>query len=291
MIRHSPVKHADLRINRKITFVILNNTQVKVVWKPFGYNKLLLAIFGLFFDGARGMLVGFIIGSILDGEVIFKEQPKKVIDWRVSYLMLGAFVLQSPGVGSRVSSAHIKNTISNFFGEAYATSRMAFMYELLKQRIQVAQICNHMRTEASIEERKKCLRYLFELAEIEGVETHQLHHSINYVAARFDVEFNDVQDIYRAFLNSRRTKQEYKKEEKKTYTNAGNSTSDALLFGKLNLTPSATEKQVRKAYYALAKKYHPDSNPNAGPTEKKQLEAKLREVIEAYEAICEKRGW
>lgn len=48
----------------------------------------------------------------------------------------------------------------------------------------------------------------------------------------------------------------------------------------LGLSPGASEAEVKKVYHALAKKYHPDSNPGD-----KAAEAKMKEVNAAYDAI------
>lgn len=49
----------------------------------------------------------------------------------------------------------------------------------------------------------------------------------------------------------------------------------------LGVTKSATEAEIKKAYRALAKKYHPDMNKEAG------AEAKFKEVQEAYEVLSD----
>lgn len=48
----------------------------------------------------------------------------------------------------------------------------------------------------------------------------------------------------------------------------------------LGVSPSATEDEIKKAYRALAKKYHPDVN-NGSP----EAEAKMKEVNEAYSQV------
>src|SRR5690349_22868288 len=54
----------------------------------------------------------------------------------------------------------------------------------------------------------------------------------------------------------------------------------------LGVSRSAKEEEIKKSYRKLARKYHPDLNPN-----NKQAEEKFKEVQEAYEVLgdAEKR--
>ena len=52
-------------------------------------------------------------------------------------------------------------------------------------------------------------------------------------------------------------------------------------FSILGVTPSATRPEVRRAYRALARRYHPDVNPGPDAT------SKMRHINWAYEVLCD----
>lgn len=50
----------------------------------------------------------------------------------------------------------------------------------------------------------------------------------------------------------------------------------------LQVTPAATKDEIRKAYRALARKYHPDANPN-----NKAAEEKFKQINDAYTILSD----
>lgn len=50
----------------------------------------------------------------------------------------------------------------------------------------------------------------------------------------------------------------------------------------LGVSKTATQDEIKQAFRKLARKYHPDVNPN-----NKQAEARFKEVSEAYEVVSD----
>lgn len=55
-------------------------------------------------------------------------------------------------------------------------------------------------------------------------------------------------------------------------------------YSVLGISPSASEDEIKKAYRALAKKYHPDVNQGSA-----EAERRMKEVNEAYSAVMKMR--
>ena len=60
-----------------------------------------------------------------------------------------------------------------------------------------------------------------------------------------------------------------------------NKTSGKDYYNTLEITPQATENELKKAYRRLALKWHPDKN------KEQDAEQKFKEISEAYEVLSD----
>jgi DnaJ like chaperone protein len=58
----------------------------------------------------------------------------------------------------------------------------------------------------------------------------------------------------------------------------------------LEISPNATDEEVKKAYRTMAKKFHPDRLSHLGEEYQKAAKEKFQEIANAYEKIKNQRG-
>ena len=61
-------------------------------------------------------------------------------------------------------------------------------------------------------------------------------------------------------------------------------------YAVLEISPSATDDEVRSAYRRMAMKNHPDKVATLGPEVQKAAADKFRQIQDAYETIKKERG-
>ncbi len=94
-------------------------------------------------------------------------------------------------------------------------------------------------------------------------------------------EYYRLKQIYLSKEYSWQTKNERKQQTRQT---SGNE-----YYKILGLTPTATEQEIKARFRQLAKKYHPDRQPNE--TLKQQATEQFRIILQAYEQIKKQRGF
>ncbi len=276
-----------MRFNKDLKIVIYDAADGKLIFKPFGYHKLLLAAFGFLLDSGEGFIAGFIIGCIFDCKWTPTHQAPKHADLRLNYLMLGAFILQASGVEMKLSPDTIRQRLVKQFGEAYVEKRFTFFRELLRQRIQVEAICDSMRNSIPEKEKISIIQFLYELSVHTAADYNKLNAAIFYIGGRMNVDTNAVKQLAAKYTAGRRTHST--SSQNGSNKNAAPSANDP--YSILGVQHNCDLRELKKAYHSMAKKYHPDAHPGISAAEKNKMMEKFRLITEAYETIKEEHGW
>lgn len=252
-------------------------------------GKWILGGLGFVLYGPIGALIGVLIGSVVDaaGNMLtagsdstpHTEQKKAytrtnnqrttVGDIRVSMVVLFACVMKADGKVMKSEVNYIKPFLLRNYGEDGAKEALHFLRELLQKEINPIAVSQQIAQNVTYSTRLEIIHILFDLAQADGQISPEEEEMIRLIANHMqvsDADYRSLQALY----------------QKKTDAN--------WAYTALEITPDATDEDVKKAYRRMAMKYHPDKVANAGEEVRQQATEKFRAINEAYEVIKTGRG-
>ncbi len=243
------------------------------------FGKWLGGGLGWAFGGPLGGILGFALGSAFDAASISVQttngqagssrlkNASHVGDFSASLLVLSAAVMKSDGKTLKSELDYVKRFLSQQFGEQNAQQQILVLKEILKQDIPLHDVCNQIKHYMPHSERLQITHYLFGISKADGhvheLELQTIHTIANYLGVSA-ADFNSLRAMYFRDTNS-----------------------DYLI---LEITPSATEEEIKKAYRKMAVKFHPDKVAALGEEVQKGANEKFQKVQSAYENIKKQRG-
>lgn len=243
-------------------------------------GKWILGGLGFAVGGPIGSIIGVLIATLFEKNGTdnqtssstnrtFRAQRTTAGDVRVSIIVLIACVIKSDGRVLKSEINYIKPFLLKTFGEAGAKQALLLLKELLKQDIDAKAVAQQIGQHINYSTRLELVHLLLAVANADG-ELHELElEIIASISMNMSVQDADYQSILALYQRS--------KDANWAYT-------------ALEITPSATNEEVKKAYRRMAMKYHPDKVANAGEEIRQQATDKFRAINEAYEHIKQQRG-
>ena len=253
------------------------------------YGKWIAGGLGWALGGPIGGLLGFTLGSLFDNassdvmtwdgsgptqtEPRYSSQRERqrhtgAGDFEVSLLVLSAAVMRADGKVMRSELDYVKRFLVGQFGEAEAKKQVQMLKKLLEQQYDLRPICGQIRAYMDHSSRLQLMHYLFGIAdEDKDMSTSELR-MLSGIAGGLGISHKDFSSIKAMFVPQ---------------------TSDAA-YKILEITKSATNDEVKKAYRRMAVKYHPDKVSHLGPEHQKAAKEKFQAVSKAYESIKKSRG-
>lgn len=232
--------------------------------------KLLGFGVGFAFGGPIGAIIGLAIGSIYASST--KEAKKDLgnnyqqRDFNVSLLVLSAAVMRSDGYVKKSELDCVKRFYLETFGQARAEKYILMLREILKQSYDLREVCQQIAENMNYSMRLQIMHFLFRIAAADDdICTDELD-VLEAIASYLSIH-SDYDSIKAMFV----------KEDNRDYVILG-------------VEETATNEEIKKAYRAMAKKYHPDRVSRLGDDVRKAAEAKFQEINGAYERIKKQRG-
>ncbi len=238
------------------------------------YAKWLGGSLGWAFGGPIGAIIGFVLGSALDQAGTQKGRtgnygggPTQSGDFTLSLLILSAAVMKADGKMLRSELDYVKAFLTHNFGAAKTVEMMHALKEILKKDIPIQEVCEQIRRFMPAAGRLQLLHFLYGISRADGEVHPREVEVIEQIAGYLGINPADGKSVRATYYHD--ISHDYQV---------------------LEITSSATDEEVKKAYRRMAVKFHPDKVDGMGEEVKKGAKEKFQRLQEAYERICKTRG-
>lgn len=237
------------------------------------YSKWIAGGLGWAFGGPIGGIIGFAIGSMLDGASDENRigpgasRPTGRGDFNVSLLVLSAAVMKANGKVKKSELEYVKQFLVGQFGTQHAKELLIALRDILDKPIPLNQVTAQIAMNMASAQRLQLMQYLFGIAKADGI-----------------VDENELKLLQQISDGLRLSSADFNSLKSMFYVDS------ASHYDVLNLNKTASEAEIKKAYRKLAIEYHPDKVANLGEEYQKAAKEKFQKVQEAYEQIKLERG-
>ena len=171
------------------------------------------------------------------------------------------------------------------FGKAHANRVFQIFKQEKYRKNSLEEVCAVIRQGMPAAVRSQLLHYLFKIALADGVISNEEVNVLGRIAQQLRIPEREFFAIKAMFMgqNQRSNSSSRRKTSQRSY-------SLSTAYTILEITPSATDAEVKKAYRSLVKKYHPDKLQHLGKVHVKAAEEKFKKIQESYEIIRVRRG-
>lgn len=228
---------------------------------------------GFVMGGPLGAVLGFLVGSMVDNTTIqtspYTGTPQSTAqgDFGMSLLVLVAAMMKADNKVVKSELDYVKQFFVRQFGQSAASEALVMLKDILKQDIPVRDVCMQISRNMDYSSRLQLLHLLFNISKADGTVNTLETEAIEKMSGYLGIASSDFVSIRNMFVPE--TDSSYKI---------------------LEIEPSATDDEVRKAYRRMAMKYHPDKVSHLGEEFRKTADEKFKNVNEAYRKIKKERN-
>ncbi|HUW06462.1 MAG TPA: TerB family tellurite resistance protein, partial [Williamwhitmania sp.] len=161
----------------------------------------------------------------------------------------------------------VKDFLVRSFGVDMAQEAMILLRDMLKKEVPVKDVCFQIRDNLDYSARLQLVHFLFGIAKADGVVSPEELKLVEDIAGYLGISPSEYTSIKAMFVDN-----------------------TEWAYQVLEISRSATNDEVKKAYRHMALKYHPDKVSQLGEDVQRAANEKIQKVNEAYNLIKKERG-
>lgn len=197
-----------------------------------------------------------------------RESRVSPADFELNLLSLCSIVIKADGGASQKELDYVRQYFVSTYGKEKANAIFRTFNEVVNKReVSTERISSYLAGRTRYATRLQIVHFLFGIAQSDGRVSDPELAKILEIAGYFGIRPQDFDSVKAMFFRS----------------------ADQA-YQILEIDRSASNAEVKKAYRAMAKKYHPDRVVTEDEAIKRGAEEKFKEVQKAYELIQEERG-
>lgn len=226
---------------------------------------------GWVLGGPIGGILGFIFGSMVDamqsGQYENKGAATQPGDFTVSLLVLAASVMKADERVVKPELDYVRAFLNQQFGPEKGNQLTLVLRDLLKQSIDVPAVSSQIRQYMEYPVRLQLIHFLFGIALADGQSHPREIDMIGNISRFLGINDRDFQSIRAMFVKD----------------------MDSA-YRVLEVSPDASDEDLRKAYRRMAVKYHPDKVSHLGEDVQRAAKDKFQKLNQAFQEIKKQRG-
>jgi DnaJ like chaperone protein len=244
-----------------------------------GFGKWLAGGLGLVLGGPMGAIIGFALGSMFEGgsttssrQSTYNRPSRNTTegDFKMSLLVMIACVMKADGNVQKAELNVVKRFLVTNFGEEGALEALQILKRILDQPLNEREMAMQINQFMNYSAKLQLVHFLFDVAFSDGHVNAAELKVIQTIASVFRITAADFESL----------KAPYVKNVDKDWA-----------YKALEIEPSASIDEIKKAYRRMAMKYHPDKVNSLGEDVKKSATEKFRGINEAYEQLKKDRSF
>ena len=185
----------------------------------------------------------------------------------VSLLVLASAVIRADGRILQSELNYVRDFVRRSFGSDAESDAMRILNELNRKEVNIYSVGTQIADNMNYSQRLQLFHFLVGIANADGEVSKTEKSVLEAVGAAIRLNKADITSVIAMFYKD----------------------TDSA-YAVLEISPSATDDEVKSAYRRMAMKNHPDKVASLGPDVQKAAEEKFRKIQEAYETIKKQRG-